>query len=254
MSGRTGSPTEPVSRRKTSSSRCRPARRSPRARSRSASQAVRAATNDGTGAAATRYSPGGPSLTAAPIRAAERAGVEAGLGRETELFGPTLDLASAPGGDDLAMVDDDDPVGEALHLVELVAREDDADAVRAQAGNYIADRDAAGRVDSGRRLVEKDRTRLSDQRQGESEALLLAARESLEGGSGHGAEPDEVDQLVGVARVFVVGGEQAHGARGVHDRVDAAPLQHDADAGRELAVVATGSSPRTRTVPSSGRR
>ena len=100
---------------------------------------------------------GGPFADGGTYPGSQRAGVEAGLGRETELFGATLDLALTPCCDDLAMVDDHEAVGETLHLVELVAREDDTDAVRAQAGNYIADRDATGRVDSGRRFVEKDR-------------------------------------------------------------------------------------------------
>ena len=55
-----------------------------------------------------------------------------GCGGEAELLGLPLDLPLAAGGDHLAVVDDDDPVGEALNLVELVAGEKHAHAVRAQ--------------------------------------------------------------------------------------------------------------------------
>ncbi len=51
------------------------------------------------------------------------------FGSETELCGLTLDLSLAPRGDDLAVVDDDHPVGQAFYFVEFVAGEDHAHAV-----------------------------------------------------------------------------------------------------------------------------
>ena len=81
---------------------------------------------------------------------------------ETKLLRPALELPLAPRGDDPAVVDDDYPVGEALHLVELVARDDDAHTVGPQSGDDVANRDAASRVYSGRRLVEKDHAGLAD--------------------------------------------------------------------------------------------
>ena len=98
-------------------------------------------------------------------------------------------------------------------------------------------------VDSGRRLVEEGDARPADERQREREPLLLATRQSLVGRPRNRPEPDEVDQLVGVARVVVIGGEEPDSALGAHDRVHAATLQHDADPGRELRVIGPGVEP-----------
>ena len=109
----------------------------------------------------------------------ELADREPRLRSETKLFRPALDLSLAPRGDDPAVVDDDDPVGQALHLVELVAREDDAHAVGAQAGDDVAHCDTTRRIDSGGRLVQEGDAGLSDECQRQREPLLFSARQAL---------------------------------------------------------------------------
>ena len=79
-------------------------------------------------------------MTASAEPSGEVADREPRFRSETKLLRPALDLPLAPRGDDPAVVDDDDPVGEALHLVELVAREDHAHAVGPQGGDDVAHR------------------------------------------------------------------------------------------------------------------
>ena len=56
----------------------------------------------------------------------ELTGFESRLGSESKFLRPALDLSLSARCDDPAVVDDDDPVGQALHLVEFVTRDDDA--------------------------------------------------------------------------------------------------------------------------------
>ena len=71
----------------------------------------------------------------------------------------------------------------------------------------------------------------------EREALLLAAGEVTPGGPGHGAEADQVEQLVGRDRVGVVAGEEIEDAARSEHRVHAAPLEHHPDAAGERGVI-----------------
>ncbi len=57
--------------------------------------------------------------------AAEGDDVEAGVGVEADLVVPGAQLVERAGGDEVAVVDDHDAVGEALGLVELVGGEHD---------------------------------------------------------------------------------------------------------------------------------
>jgi len=109
----------------------------------------------------------------------ELADREPRLRSETKLFRPALDLPLAPRGDDSAVVDDDDPVGQALYLVELMAREDHAHAVGPQAGDDVAHCDTTRRIDSGGWLVQEGNAGLSDECQGQREPLLFSARQAF---------------------------------------------------------------------------
>ena len=126
---------------------------------------------------------------------------------EAKLFRLSLELSLATGRHDRAMVDDDDPVGEALHLVELVARENHTHAGVAQAGDDIAHDYATRRVDPGGRLIQESHAGLADERERQREPLLFPTRESLVRCPRHGAKPHEIEEIVGVLGILVVGRE-----------------------------------------------
>src|SRR6185503_643693 len=64
-----------------------------------------------------------------------------------------LELGGGAGGDDLAVVDDEDAVAERVRLVEVVGGEEDGGAVAiAQAADVAPQVGAAVRIEAGRRL------------------------------------------------------------------------------------------------------
>src|SRR5262249_44258643 len=77
--------------------------------------------------------------------------------------------------DDLAADDDGHAVGELLGLVEVVGRQQDRRAERAERANRLPGLAARLRVEARRRLVEEDQVRVADQREAEVEAALLPA-------------------------------------------------------------------------------
>src|SRR5208283_779731 len=138
------------------------------------------------------------------------------------------------------VVDDDYPVGEPLHLVELVTREDHAHAAGPQGDDDVAHRYAARRIHSCGRLVQEGHAGLPDECQRQREPLLFSARQALVRRSRNGSQSDQIDELVRIAGVLVIGGEEPDRPLGAHDRVDAAALEQDADSSRELGVIRPG--------------
>ncbi len=148
------------------------------------------------------------------------------------------ELGGRAHADDLAVVDDDDAVGQLLGLVEVVGGDEYADTVVAELADHLTDELAAGHVDPRGRLVEEGDLGAAHQRQGQGEALGLAAREAAHRGGGPLDQADPLEQVVGVLGARVVRGEQAEGLPGGDAWVDAALLQHHADAAGEGLVVA----------------
>ena len=70
--------------------------------------------------------------------------------------------------DDLAGMDDRDPVAESLGLVDVVGREQDRDLVAvAQVSDHLEQLVADARVEADRRLVEEQHLGLGDERAGD---------------------------------------------------------------------------------------
>ena len=134
-----------------------------------------------------------------------------------------------PDAHDPPFAQDGDAVGELLGLVEVVRREEDGLAERAERADHLPRRAARLRVEAGGRLVEEDEVGVADERDAEVEPPLLAARERLDPRARLLLEPDERDHLVDVPRRAVVAGEDrvrlAHG----EVRPELGLLQDDAD-------------------------
>ncbi len=105
-------------------------------------------------------------------------------------------------GDDLAAVDDPDPVGEAIGLLQVLGRQEDGHPlVVGEALDLLPEGAAALRVEAGRRLVEEEDPRAVDEREREIEAALHAARIAADLAIGRLGEADPLDQLVARGRV-----------------------------------------------------
>src|SRR5258708_2397953 len=79
--------------------------------------------------------------------------------------------------DDLAVIDDRDAIAKNLRFVHVVRRQDGGLSRRLELFDEIPELSPRLRVESRRRLVEKQPLRVNDDRPGEREPLLLSARE-----------------------------------------------------------------------------
>ena len=113
--------------------------------------------------------------------------------------------------DQAALVDDRDPVGEALRLVHEVGHEDDRDAPRPDVLDELPRVAASLRVEAGRQLVEDRDPRVADEGQRDRQALLLAARQVPELAVALLGEAEALDQGVDVGRVAIEGGVEVEG-------------------------------------------
>ncbi len=135
------------------------------------------------------------------------------------------------------MIDDDDAIGQALGLGQLVGGQEDRDPTVGKTGDHRPHGQPALGVDAGGGLVEEHHRGLAHQGQGQRQALLLAAGQPPPGRLAHGSQPDQVEELVGVFGVVVVAGEQVEHLGGAEHGVDAPALEHDAHAPDQGGVV-----------------
>ncbi len=133
-------------------------------------------------------------------------------------------------GDHPAPIDDRDPVGDPLDVGQVVAREEDRDALVAQLSEERPGRCPALDVHPGRRLVEDDEARPTDEGEGQPEPLLLAARQPAIASPRRGRQPDQLEQLIRVSGRDVESAVEAKDLAGGHPRIDAATaLEHQPD-------------------------
>jgi hypothetical protein len=108
-----------------------------------------------------------------------------------------LELGRRALGDDASVVDDGEPVGEAIGLLEVLRREQE----RRAAGDELLDDApqvvAADGVESRRRLVEEQHGRLVHERRREVEASAHAAGVRLGRSVGGVGQAEHLEQLVG---------------------------------------------------------
>ena len=101
-------------------------------------------------------------------------------------------------GDDVAVVDDPDAVGEHVRLFEVLGREEDRDAVvPRQPRDLLPERAPALRVEPGRRLVEEEDARAGGPARARGRAGASCRPSSPHLAVGGVRQPDALEQLVG---------------------------------------------------------
>ena len=100
---------------------------------------------------------------------------------------PRRSSSSEPIDDDLAVVDDRDPVARLLDLVEEVRREDHRASLVDERAEQVAELEDAGRVEAVDRLVEDQQLGVGEQAAGDAEALAHAQRVRARRGRPRGA-------------------------------------------------------------------
>src|ERR671935_790555 len=101
--------------------------------------------------------------------------------------------------DDLAGMDDRDAVAEPLRLVEVVRRHEDRHlGARPQSGDHVEQLGSDPRVESHRRLVEEQHTRVGDESARDLESAPLAAAERGDGTFDEIGQAEDRDEFVDV--------------------------------------------------------
>ena len=119
-------------------------------------------------------------------------------------------------GHDLALVDDHDPVAQLLGLVHVVRGEHQGGAALLEPEQPVPEHVPRLRVEAGRRLVEHEDARLVDQRAGDGQPPLHAARQVVDLGVALLLELREAQELVGPRRAHGPGDAEV---AAVHDEV-----------------------------------
>src|SRR5437764_1133657 len=153
---------------------------------------------------------------------------------------PRAELARGPNREDAPVLDDRDAVGELLRLVEVVGGQQDRLAPLAQLAHRLPRVAPRLRVEAGRGLVEEDQLGIADERQREVEPPQLPARELAAAHVGLTREAGEREHLLDVARTGVEARPVAQRLARGDVSVDAARLQHDADALAQGAAAPRG--------------
>ena len=108
-----------------------------------------------------------------------------------------LELGGRALGDDLALVDDPDPVREDVGLLEVLRREEDGHAgLASHQRDLVPDVGPALWIEPRRRLVEEEDPRAVDEREREVEPPLHAPGVARHLAVGRVDEPDSVEQLL----------------------------------------------------------
>ena len=123
------------------------------------------------------------------------------------LDGSARELGGRPLPDDHAVAQHRHAIGQLLRLVEVVRRQEDRLAERAQVANRLPGAPPCAGVEARRRLVEEDQLGVADERQAEVEAAFLPAGQRSHACVALVRQPDDLDHLARVARSPVVAGE-----------------------------------------------
>ena len=170
-----------------------------------------------------------------------------------------LELRRGALGDDPAVVDDGDAVGELVGLLEVLRAEQHRGALGDERPDDLPHLVAGARVEPGRRLVEEHQLGGDDEAGGDVEPAAHAAGVVLDQPAAGAGEPEGVEQLVG-ARLR--GGPPAGRAAGPSSTRFSQPVRSSSTEAswpvrltrpRTAAASVTTSWPSTRALPASGR-
>ena len=106
-----------------------------------------------------------------------------------------LELGGGAFGDDPALVEHGDPVGEPVGLVEVLGGEEDRDAVGDQLADDLPHGAAAARIQPGGRLVQEDQPRIADERHRQVQAAAHPPRVGRQRLVGRVGEVEPLEQL-----------------------------------------------------------
>ena len=132
---------------------------------------------------------------AAEVLAGDQLQLQGASGRRDDLSSSERAL-----GDLDAAVDDRDPVGELVGLVEVLRGQQDRAAVADELADGVPHLTAGARVEAGGRLVEEDQRRPGDQAGGQVEPATHAAGEGGDRLGGRLLEVELLEQLRGPSR------------------------------------------------------
>jgi hypothetical protein len=141
----------------------------------------------------------------------------------------------------VAVVDDGHRLAEPLDQVQLVAREEDQPPLTGGVGDDLGQPVDGDRVEPGEGLVEHERLRLVDERNGELHPLLVAQRQRLDRLVGAVGDAQPLEQGVGAERGALAAqagqpGEVDELVADAHVRVEPALLGHVAEAPPDLGA------------------
>ena len=151
-----------------------------------------------------------------------------------------LELRERAVHEDPALVEDRDPVGELLRLVEVLRGEQDRGAAAGEVADGLPHLEATLRVEAGRRLVEEDHRRAPDQAHREVEPAAHAARVARHPLIPRAGEREAVEHVVGdLARLVEVPepGDQHQVLAPGEDVVDRGELPGEADRLADVGAV-----------------
>src|ERR1700722_17653766 len=152
-----------------------------------------------------------------------------------------------------SVLDDRYTVGQCLRLVQIVGREEDRLAKRAQRADRLPGGAPRLRIETGGRLVEEDQLGVADERQSEVEPAQLAAGKLARAHVGLLLQAHQAKYLLDVAGVRVEAGPVAQRLARCQVAVDAAALQHDPDALAQCELARGGIVAEHRNLPRAAR-
>ena len=132
-------------------------------------------------------------------------------------------------GDDRAVHDHPDAIGQVLGLVHVVRGQQHRRSGGAQVAHHVPGLAARRRVEARRGLVQEQQLRVAGEGDRHVEAALLAAGELAHALIALPAQPDELDDLVERAGVRIVAAVLLDRLGHLEVGLDASGLQHDAD-------------------------
>src|SRR6185295_20235663 len=121
-------------------------------------------------------------------------------------------------------------------LVHVVGGQEDGAAGRAEAADLLPQLAPALRIEPRRRLVEEQDLRVADERAGDRQALLLAARELADAGVALFGQRKLGEDGLGIAAAGVERGEEAHRFADGQLLVELRLLKRDAEPLAQLAL------------------